>query len=187
MAAPRLIEATSFEDYHQLRLAQSLAERESRLPTGYAATLGPFAIRERESGASFTYTPSADTGRIAVESGDTTAATVVELARESFVDLTEDLESSAGLVYGDRAKPERGDLMDLLQWEPALRWMFRGRPVYDPDAIDLRDASGDAIDPKRAFEVDDDPAEMAEFLRVVGYLWVRNVLSPEEVATLRED
>jgi len=187
MAAPRPTEATSFEDYHQLRLAQSLAERESRLPTSYAATLGPFAIRERESGASFTYTPSADTGRIGVESGDAGAATVVELARESFVDLTEDLESSAGLVYGDRAKTVRGDLMDLLQWEPALRWMFRDRPVYDPDAIDLRDARGRANDPTRSFEVDDDPAEMAEFLRVVGYLWVRNVLSPEEVATLRED
>ena len=77
--------------------------------------------------------------------------------------------------------------MHFLAWEPALRWMFTGRPVYDPDAIDLRDASGAPLDSAQPFELDSDRDEMAHFLREVGYLWVRNVLSPEEVATLREE
>lgn len=187
MAAPTPIEELSFADYHRDALARELDARTSRLPTSYARTLRPFAIRERESGAACTYVPDAERGTIRVESGDGAAETVVELPRESFVHLTEDLESSAGLVYLDRITSVRGDLMDLMQWEPAFRWMFRDRPVYDPDAVDLRDAQGRALDPTRSFTLDDDPAEMAEFLRVVGYLWVRNVLSSGEVAELREE
>ena len=187
MAAPSPIEASTFDEYHREQLARSLADRESRLPGRYAATLRPFAIRERESGAAYTYTVSSEARGIRLEAGDAQATTVVEIDRDCFVQLTEDLESSAGLVYGDRVRPVRGDLMDLMQWEPALRWMFRDRPVYDPDDVDLTDASGRALDPAHAFEPDDDPAEMAEFLRVVGYLWVRNVLSPDEVRQLREE
>lgn len=187
MAAPNPIESDSFATYHRDLLAPSLDERETRLPGAYAASLEPFAIRERESGEAYTYLPDAEAGRIAIERGEAHATTVIELARERFVQLTEDLESAAGLVYGDRVASLRGDLMDLMQWEPALRWMYRDRPIYDPDAVELRDAQGRVLDPTRAFEVDDDPAEMAEFLRVVGYLWVRNVLDPEEIATLQEE
>ena len=111
---------------------------------------------------------------------------MVELDLESFRLLTEDLESAPGLVYGERARAARGDLMDLMQWEPALRWAYTGRPVYDPNRVDLRDAAGRALDPAHGFEPDDDPHEMAEYLRVVGYLWVRHVLPPEEVTRLRE-
>ncbi|MBB85503.1 MAG: hypothetical protein CL931_16965 [Deltaproteobacteria bacterium] len=187
MAAPLPIEDRSFADYHRETLASELARRQSRLPTSYASTLRPFAIRERESGEACTYRPDPERGTILVSAGETEAETVVELARASFVQLTEDLESSAGLVYGDRVTAVRGDLMDLLQWEPAFRWMFRDRPVYDPDDADLRDSAGHPLDPARSFTLDDDPEEMAEFLRVVGYLWVREVLSPDEVDELRAE
>ena len=187
MAAPTPIEDLSFADYHREALATELARRTSRLPEAYARTLRPFAIREHESGVACTYVPDATRGTIEVEAGEANAETVVELPRASFAQLTKDLESSAGLVYGDRVTPVRGDLMDLLQWEPAFRWMFRDRPVYDPDAVDLRDAQGRVLDPTKSFTLDDDPEEMAEFMRVVGYLWVRNVLSEDEVAELREE
>jgi hypothetical protein len=77
--------------------------------------------------------------------------------------------------------------MHLLQWEPALRWLYTGRPVYDPEAVDLRDAAGRPLDPTRGFTLDDDREEMAHFLREVGYLWVRGVLSPDEVARLQQE
>jgi ectoine hydroxylase-related dioxygenase (phytanoyl-CoA dioxygenase family) len=78
-------------------------------------------------------------------------------------------------------------MMQLMQWEPALRWAYRGRPIYDAARIDLRDLDGRPLDPGRSFELDDDPEEMAHFLRTVGYIWVRNVLSPEEVEELQRE
>jgi hypothetical protein len=186
MAAPSTELDPSFDDYHRVALPASLSGRQSRLPAGYAATLVPFAIRERETGASFTLSVDAENG-IAVTPGDEAATTLIELPHESWRHLTEDLESGPGLVYGERVELLRGDLMDFLQWEPALRWLFTERPVYDPDAVELIDSQGRRLDPTRGFTLDDDPEEMAEFLRVVGYIWVRNVLSPDEVETLREE
>lgn len=164
------------------------------LPRAYARSLRPLAIRIRESGEIFTYSvlPHADPrvedgSQIVCEPGDGEAATSIEIDRESWQDLTRDLETAAGLVYGARVTRLRGELMDLMQWEPALRWLFVGRPVYDPETLDLRDRAGHPIDPMRGFTLDDDRQEMAHFLRTAGYLWIRQVLAPDEVATLREE
>ncbi len=187
MASPNPDTSFSFDDFHASWLANALAGRDSRLPARYARTLRPFAIRERETGEACTYVCRADDGTIDLRAGETAAATVVEMPRDSFRHLTQDLESAPGLLYGERASRVRGDLMEFLQWEPALRWMFCERPVYDPDQVDLRDRDGRPIDPTRSFRADDDPEAMADFLREVGYLWVREVLSREEVDALREE
>ena len=186
-----LPKAASFEAFHERSLPDALTRRSSKLPDAYGRTLAPFGIRERESGRAYTfsYVPSyvPGSGTIKIHPGEEDAKTLVELPFEHWAGLTEDLESAPGLVYGDHATRVRGDLMDFMQWEPALRWLFQDRPVYDPECVDLRDSQGRALDPTRGFYPDDDPEEMAEFLRVVGYLWVRNVLSPEEVETLQEE
>ena len=115
------------------------------------------------------------------------AKTQVELSQASFVGLTLDLESPAGLIYGARARALRGDLMDFMQWEPALRWLYTGRPVYDPSAVDLRGLRGEPLDPAHAFRLGDDREAMAHYLRTVGYVFVRDVFSKDEVETLRAE
>lgn len=187
MAAPSTPDAPSFGDFHEASLVPALAGRSTRLPSAYAETLKPFGIRERETGDAYTYRRSTEGDLIEIVPGDDQADTVIELSRESFLRLTEDLESAPGLVYGEEASRLRGDMMDFMQWEPALRWMFCDRPVYDADHPDLRDQSGQSLDPTRSFTPDDDPYEMAEFLRTVGYLWVRNVLRPDEIEELRAE
>ena len=112
---------------------------------------------------------------------------VVEISHQSWEELVHDLESAAGLIYGNNIECIRGELMHMMEWEPALRWMFTGRPVYDPAAIDLRDSDGDPLDPTRGFTLEDDREEMAHFLRTAGYLWVRNAFSPDEVEALRAE
>lgn len=164
------------------RVRERLAPLGPRLPAAYAATLSPLAIAI--SGSDEVRTFSIHDGRVAIAPGADTAATRVELSRASFEGLTRDLESPAGLIYGRRAQAKTGDLMDFMQWEPALRWVYTGRPVYDPAAIDLRDRRGEPLDPTRSFRLDDDPEEMAHFLRTTGFLFVREVLSPEELARL---
>ena len=154
-------------------------------PAEYASTLAPFSIAIAESGEAFTY--SVRDGRIELSPGAERAKTQIELAQASFVGLTRDLESPAGLIYGARVRALRGDMMDFMQWEPALRWLYTGRPVYDPSAVDLRGLRGEPLDPAHAFRLGDDRDAMAHYLRTVGYVFVRDVLSRDEVETLRAE
>ncbi len=181
--------------------------QKTALPRAYAESLRPLGIRVRETGELRIYrvepgrngalgivwrpgaTLDGDAGLKAGAEADaeTEAATLIELDQETWRDLQRDLESAAGLIYGGRMRCLRGDPMHFVHWEPALRWLFVGRPVYDPETIDLRDRRGVPLDPARGFMLGDDREEMAHFLRTAGYLWVRGVLSPEELGTLREE
>jgi hypothetical protein len=171
------------------------------LPRAYAESLRPLGIRVRETGELRTYRvePGRD-GALGIvchpgvapdaapdSDADAEVGTLIELDQETWRDLQRDLESAAGLIYGGRMRCLQGDPMHFVHWEPALRWLFVGRPVYDPETIDLRDRRGKPLDPARSFALGDDREEMAHFLRTAGYLWVRGVLSPEELASLRKE
>ena len=177
--------SASFGELHESTFRNRAAAPGARLPAEYASTLVPFSITLAESGEAYTY--AVRDGRIELSPGADRAATQVELSQASFEGLTRDLESSAGLIYGVRARALRGDLMDFMQWEPALRWLYTGRPVHDPSAVDLRGLRGEPLDPAHAFRLGDDREEMAHYLRTVGYVFVRDVLSREEIETLRAE
>jgi len=178
-------EPRAFAAFHEGPLRARVAAPDARLPVDYAETLSPFAIALAETGESFTY--RAIDGRLTLAPGRAGARTVIELSQATWEGLTHDLESSAGLIYGARVKALAGDLMDFMQWEPALRWLYTGRPVFDPAAVDLRDRAGRPLDPTRAFRLGDDSEEMAHFLRTAGYLFVREAFAPEEVAALQAE
>ena len=53
-----------------------------------------------------------------------------------------DLETPPSLLYHGRVRGLRGDLMTFVLWEAALRALYTGRPIYDPQALALRDRRG---------------------------------------------
>ena len=67
-------------------------------------------------------------------------------------------------VYGE-ASSARGDLMGFVRWEALLRALYTGRPIYDESRVALRDPRGAPLDPAPGFRLDDDPREIAHFLR----------------------
>ncbi|MBW2241148.1 MAG: phytanoyl-CoA dioxygenase family protein [Deltaproteobacteria bacterium] len=139
-----------------------------RMPDGRAWTYSPV-----ESG--FEFTP-----------GDADAKTIVGLEPEAWEGLVHDFESAPGLLYGGRVRSERGNLMRFVGWEPALRALYQGLPIYDPAHPDLRDASGRPVDPARSFRLDGDSEEdMHAFLEAAGYLLIKAVFDAGEVAALR--
>ncbi|MAE95641.1 MAG: hypothetical protein CL910_13365 [Deltaproteobacteria bacterium] len=172
-----------FDEYHREELPRLVAEGRGELAAPEAARRGSLAFRI-EGGSAFTYQPQ-DRG-LRIVPGDDAAETVVGLDRESWEGLVHDLESAPGLIYAERARSLRGDLMSFVMWEPALRALYQGIPVHDP-AAPLRDEVGQALDPGRAFGLDDDPAEMRAFMRVAGYILVKGVFSDDEVAALRRE
>ncbi len=172
-----------FEDFHRVELPRRIAAGHGALAVAGARSVGALAFRLEETGEAYTYARSGDS--IEVRPGEADARTVVGLSREAWEGLVHDLESPPALIYHRRAERLRGDMMDFVQWEAALRALYTGRPIYDLETLDLRARDGSALDPMQAFCRGDDPEEMAHFLREVGYLFLKGLFSPAEVAGFR--
>jgi hypothetical protein len=82
-----------------------------------------------------------------------------------------------------RARVVRGSLPGWQRWEPAIQALCHGRPIYGPEVRDrLVDEAGRPLDLQRSFAADDPEDEMRAFFDATGYLHVRAVFTPEEVA-----
>jgi len=129
-------EVLDFNDFHRSELPLRLSEGNGALAAGTAKALGSLAFRLNDGGddgdgdGDEAYTYVARGTSIDVLPGDENADTVVALSRESWEGLVHDLESPAGLLYGGLAKGQRGDMMQFVGWEPCLRAMYTGRPIY---------------------------------------------------------
>ena len=172
-----------FDDFHKSELPKRLAAGNGALASRDPQPLRPIAFSLPEGGA-YTYVPRE--GGVDVVPGEAEAHTVVELTHDYWQGVVRDLDTAPGLIYAGRARCRRGDLMDFVRWEPRLRAMFHGREIFDPETADLRALDGTPLDPHQTFQLDDDPEEMAHFLRTAGYLKVREVFSAEEVARFLE-
>ncbi len=172
-----------FDQYHQQELPQLIAAGHGELAAGEAKRRGSIAFRITGGGA---YTYAAGPRGIEIVKGDEKAETVIELSRESWEGLVCEFETGPGLLYGDKVKCLRGSAMKLLAWEPGLRALYNGRPVFEPDNTSLLvERDGSPLDPGLSFRLGDDREQMAQFLRTAGYLAVRGVFSGDEVAGFR--
>lgn len=180
---PEGFEPYDFHEFHRRVLPARLAAGHGALAAAAAGRLGPLAIGV-SGGDSYTYVPRA--GGIDVVPGADEARTAVELEPYFWQGLVHDLESAAGLLYTGRVTKRHGDLMRFIGWEPALRAMFHGRPPFDPETADLRDRNGAPLDCARTFRRDDADEDMAHFLRTAGFLLVKGVFEPDEVAHMLE-
>jgi hypothetical protein len=171
-----------FDAYHRSELPPLLASGRGVDAAASAMRFGPLAFSVSGKGA-FSYVPRE--GGLDVVAGHESAETVVELDDESWQGLVHELESLPGLLYGGRAKCRRGNPMRLIAWEPALRAIYNGRPIFDPACVRLVDLAGAPLDVEASFEIADDREEMAHFLRTAGFLHVRGVFSAEEIATFK--
>ncbi|MEE2665984.1 MAG: phytanoyl-CoA dioxygenase family protein [Myxococcota bacterium] len=128
-------------------------------------------------------------GRVAIEPGIAgDADTVLEIVdHESWLDYLYEFRTRYGLLYSNAVRFVRGDFDSWDDWEPAIRCMYSGRPIYDPASLDLRDRDGRPLDLERSFELDDDPEVMSHFLRTTGYLVVRRAFDPSFIAELASE
>lgn len=172
----------SFDHYHRETLPARLAGDWGRVAAKGALGLPPLALRIGD-GRAFTYVPG-PTG-VAIVPGDDDAKTVVELDETLWQGLRDAMETPSGILLFEKGKVVAGDPSDFFHWESALRVLYEELPPYDPKAP-LVGRDGREIDPTRAFQPDDDPAVMADFLRTTGYILVRQVIPPNEIAELTE-
>lgn len=117
---------------------------------------------------------------VVLDDGVDAAGVTVALDDDAWDDLRAERQSIFGLLYAGRLQVVAGSVGRFARWEPALQAVLYGRPVYD-----LTVAAGhSAADAARSFRLDDDPDELADFLDRNGFLHVRGVLTPDEVAAI---
>lgn len=182
MAQPRA--AIDFDEFHRTTLPAWLDRGRQTLAAQAAAGLSSLALRMPD-GAAFTYRPRID--GIDILPGDDAAQTVVELSAEAWQGLVQEFEAPAGLLYAGRVQCRRGAIIDLMNWESALRALYNGRPPYDPTRLALSDRLGNALDPQTTFRFGAEPADTTHFLETAGYLFVREVFSAAEIAALLDE
>jgi hypothetical protein len=80
----------------------------------------------------------------------------------------------------------RGSDRELQIWDAVWVALLEGWPVVAPDLV-FCDRHGDPLDLERAFTPDDDPVDIAHFLREAGFVHLRDWLDPEAMVTIAHD
>jgi len=171
-----------FDSFH--RDLESRARSAREIAGSRATSLAPIAFRLTDGRA---YTLGADPSAFWVRAGVEGATTIVDLGEADWQAFASERFTRYGLLYNGRLSFAAGTFEDLCHWEPPLRALFHGRPVYEPHSIEFVDRRGEALDLTQSFTLDDHPLERAHFLQTTGFLHVRNVFSSDEIAALRDD
>lgn len=179
--ARRLLPHHDFVPFHETELPKRIASHGHLIGRDLDG-VGALCFATPE-GDAFTYHPAP--GRIDVAPGDDPAATRLELGRQAFSDFVNEILTASGLAATQQLQFARGGIEDLQRWEPALRVLFQGRPIWTPDAArELVDEHGQTLNLQRCFRPSDSDAEMAAFLERAGFLHVRGVFPADEIAAL---
>jgi len=172
-------ELRPFAEFHRRDLPALIARHGRLVATDVRAA--PTIAFRIEDGTTFSWVAAGDS--VQVVEGDAGATTLIELSEAVFSDFLQELLTANGAVRTGRAHVVRGSLDDWQRWEPAIQALCFGRPIYDASVWEtLVDHDGSRLDLHRSFQVDDPADEMREFLATMGYLRVKAVFSPEEVA-----
>ena len=113
-------------------------------------------------------------------------AIVLGMTAEQFSDWTQELRTMVAFWTARDARMEGRD-DDFLAWDCVWRALVDGWPVHEPGALTFLDRAGEPLDLQQAFGPDDDPADIAHFLREAGFLHLRGWLDPADMAEIDED
>lgn len=166
--------AWDFDVFHREELPWRLAEGAVADVAWDLAGAPPLAIALTD-GRAYTYAFEDETVRI--EPGiRADAVCALEMDEGAWQAHVVEFRTVSGLVLSQSVRFLRGDLAAWDAWAPALRRLYSGRPIYNPDET-LLDAGGTPLDLHRKFTLDDDQEEMAHFLNTAGYIVVRGAMA----------
>jgi hypothetical protein len=137
--------------------------------------VGPLGFRVEER--AFTYRLGRD--GIEIDDGLDGAAAVVALSSPAWEHFASQTRTFINLFLAGELTFERGHFEQLAHWDPVLKLVHAGIPIYDPARADLS-----RVDLRRVFTLDAGDAELRAFLDVTGFLHVAGVFTREEMAVL---
>jgi len=174
-----------FKAMHEIVLPQRLRRGVSDRIAWDVAGAPPITFQTPE-GVAFSYL--CEDGRVRIVPGVLEEATlVIEIPADSWTDYFYELRSRFGLLYSQVVRFIRGGFALWDVWEPALRCLYSGTPIYDPRTLDLRDLDESPLDIRKSFDRDDDPRLISHFLRTAGYVHMRGAFGRDEIARLSDE
>jgi len=174
-----------FDWFHQVELPSLLQSRGPVFSDGDAGVVRPLGF-QLSDGRAYTYVP--DGRSFSVQPGTEAAHTVVELSAIAWSAFAWELKTCFALLYAEQLTVLQGNFGQVARWEPPLRVAFSGQVLFDLDRpARLEDEAGRAVDPTRTFTLDDPTADVRDFLHRVGFVHLRGVLDPGEIAALTAD
>ena len=121
-----------------------------------------------------------DGGTLVARDGIEDGAIVLGLDAKQFSDFAQELRTIVAFwTARDARMAGRADL--FLAWDCVWRALVDGWAVHEPGAITFD------VDLDRAFTPDDDPADIAHFLREAGFLHLKGWLDPADMAAIADD
>lgn len=179
-----------FDHFHRVELPRRLREGVNEQVFWDVQGAAPIAIRVGNSAYSYV----AGRERVEIVPGIVDDAEVVlAMPLVAWQDYVYEFRTRFGLLYSHAVEFIRGDFDRWDAWEPALRCLYSGRPIYNPAALNFTDLNGRPLDLHRSFDLDDSPAAMSHFLRTTGYLVVKRAFADRlaeiaaEVDRLRDE
>lgn len=129
-----------FDVFHRVDLPARAVTVRGREAARDVRDVTPLAIGLTD-GRAYTYVPAGDS--IAIVAGIDGSALTVELPARAWSDLVQEIRTVPALIFAGEIRVTRGNPELLRRWQPALRALYAGVPIYDPEAVDLRDQNGE--------------------------------------------
>ncbi|MCB0997051.1 MAG: hypothetical protein KDB21_18280, partial [Acidimicrobiales bacterium] len=172
MKLRQIAEPVEFDAFHWALHLRGTGRSAARGAVG----LEPLAIRLPD-GRAWTYRVVG--GELVANAGvQADAGTVVVLDADAFSDFATEVVTVPGLAVMGRVSYDSGSYAAFDAWEPALRSLYHGRPVFDPASVDRAAAA-------RTFRWGvDSTAEIGAQVQRFGFAVVRGVLARHRVAQL---
>jgi Phytanoyl-CoA dioxygenase (PhyH) len=172
------------EAFFEVDWPEAVARNGLRAATDAALlALGPLTIRV-DDGA-WTITPRERT--IDVVPGGASSEPSVTLDRSAFADLFCERRTAMGLIVGERVGGDSPSQQAFYEWDPVLRSLLDGRPVYRPGAVPLQSLDGSPLELDQRFRPGEQTTEAAHFLAETGFLLLQDFFTEAEVDEIDAD
>jgi hypothetical protein len=124
---------------------------------------------------------------VSMRPGIADGALVLDMDDAQFSDLVLDQRSLNSFSVAGDVRMHNATMTQILDWDRVWRALLDGWAVHRPGDIDFVDRDGSPLDLHRGFGPDDDPADVAHFLREAGYVRLDSWLDPADMATVAAD
>lgn len=118
---------------------------------------------------------------VEAQSGLADDAVVVSVTAEQFSDLAQNQMTFNGFNVARELRFRNGTIADVSIWDSLWIALLEGWAVTD-DQLTFLNRRGAPLNLATAFTPEDDPADIAHFLREAGFLYLKGWLDPEDMA-----